>query len=132
LAARGELTVDFDLQGIWTTAGASAAVLIIGYVFGFLQSVLPVLPSTGVFRTWTLTIITAGIVLLAAITSGKTLEDPNAIGNLFSGFLVFLGLQRMAIASSDAGTTTAINTSNGKPLEVKPPDATVADPYAGG
>jgi hypothetical protein len=124
--------MEFDLQAIWTTAGASAAILIIGYIFGFLQSVVPFLPSTGVFRTWTLTLITAGIVLLAAMTSGKTLEDPNAIGNVFSGFLVFLGLQRMAIASSDAGTTTAINTSGGSPLEVKPPDATVVEPVSGG
>ena len=117
--------MEFNLQAVWTTAGASAAVLLIGYIFGFLQSVVPQLPTTGVFRTWVLTIITGGIVILAAITSGKTLDDPNAIGNLFSGFIVFLGLQRMAIASSDAGTTTAINTSNGQPLEVKPPDATV-------
>ena len=122
--------MEFDLQAIWTTAGASAAVLLIGYIFGFLQSVIPFLPSTGVFRTWTLTIITVGIVILAAVTSGHTLDEPNAIGNLFSGFIVFLGLQRMAIASSDAGTTTAMNTSNGKPLEVKPPDATTTDPVA--
>lgn len=119
--------MEFDLQAIWTTAGASAAVLLIGYIFGFLQSVVPWMPSTGVFRTWVLTAITAALVILAAVTSGKTLDDPNAIGNVFSGFLVFLGLQRMAIASSDAGTTTAINTSNGKPLEVTPPDATVTE-----
>lgn len=119
--------MEFDLQAIWTTAGASAATLVIGYIFGFLQSVVPWLPSTGVFRTWVLTGITAGLVILAAVTSGKTLQDPNAIGNVFTGFLVFLGLQRMAIASSDAGTTTAINTSNGKPLEVAPPDATVTE-----
>ena len=123
--------MEFDLQAISTTAGASAAVLIVGYIFGFLQSVVPFMPSTGVFRTWVLTAITAGMVLLAALTSGKSLDDPNAIANVFSGFLVFLGLQRMAIASSDAGTTTAINTSNGKPLEVKPPDATVAEPVDG-
>ena len=123
--------MEFDLQAIWTTAGASAAVLIIGYIFGFLQSVVPWMPSTGVFRTWVLTAITGAMVILAALTSGKTLDDPNAIGNVFSGFLVFLGLQRMAIASSDVGTTTAINTSNGKPLEVKPPDATVTDGVQG-
>jgi len=120
--------MEFDLQALWTTAGASTAILIIGYIFGFLQSVVPFLPTTGVFRTWVLTLITAGLVVLAAVTSGKTLDDPNAIANVVSGFLVFLGLQRMAIASSDAGTTTAINTSNGQPLEVKPPDATVAGP----
>lgn len=120
--------MEFDLQAIWTTAGASAAVLIIGYVFGFLQSVVPFLPSTGVFRTWTLTLITAAIVILAALTSGHTLEEPDAITNVVSGFLVFLGLQRMAIASSDAGVTTAINTAGGTPLEVKPPDATTTDP----
>ena len=123
--------MEFDLQAIWTTAGASAAVLIIGYIFGFLQSVVPWMPSTGVFRTWVLTAITGAMVILAALTSGKTLDDPNAIGNVFTGFLVFLGLQRMAIASSDAGTTTAINTSNGKPLEVNPPDATVTDGVQG-
>ena len=120
--------MEFDLQAIWTTAGASAGVLIIGYVFGFFQSVAPFVPSTGVFRTWTLTIITAGIVLLAALTSGKTLDDPNAIGNLFSGFLVFLGLQRMATSMADLGTTTAITAANGSALEVKPPDATSTDP----
>ena len=123
--------MEFDLQAVWTTAGASIAVLTIGYIFGFLQSVVPGIPSTGVFRTWVLTAITAGIVLLAALTSGKTLDDPDAITNVFSGFLVFLGLQRMAIASSDAGTTTAMNTSNGKPLEVAPPDATTTDPVPG-
>ena len=123
--------MDFDLQGIWTTAGASAAVLLIGYIFGFLQSVVPFIPTTGVFRTWTLTLITAALVIAAGIATGKTLDDPNAIGNVFTGFLVFLGLQRMAIASSDAGTTTAINTSGGSALEVAPPDATVTHPTGG-
>lgn len=121
--------MDFDLQAIWTTAGASAAVLVVGYIWGFVQSVAPngLIPSTGTVRNIVLTAITAGLVVLAGVTSGKTLDDPNAIGNVFSGFLVFIGLQRMAIAASDAGTVTAVNTAGGKPLEVKPPDATVTE-----
>lgn len=119
--------MEFDLQAIWTTAGASAAVLLIGYIWGFLQSVAPngVIPSTGTVRNVVLTGITAALVILAGVNSGKTLEDPNVVGNLFSGFLVFIGLQRMAIAAADAGTVTAVATSGGKPLEVKPPDVSV-------
>ena len=123
--------MEFDLQAIWTTAGASAGVLIIGYVFGFLQSVVPFLPSTGVARNWVLSILTAAMVILAGVTSGKTLEDPNVIGNLFGGFLVFVGLYRMALSASDAGVTTAVKTAGGTPNQVSPPDATTTRPVAG-
>jgi hypothetical protein len=116
---------EFDLQAIWTTAGASIAVLAIGYIFGFLQSIAPFMPSTGTVRNWVLAVITGAMVILAGLTSGKTLDDPAAIGNVFSGFLVFVGLYRMALSASDAGVTTAVSTAGGEPLEVKPPDATV-------
>lgn len=123
--------MDFDLQAIWTTAGASAGVLVIGYLFGFLQSVVPFIPSTGTTRNWVLVILTGGLVGLAAVTSGKTLNDPDVVANVFSGILVFVGLYRMALSASDAGTTTAVSTAGGAPVEVKPPDATVTSPPNG-
>jgi len=123
--------VEFDLQAIWTTAGAATAVLIVGYVFGFLQSVAPFIPSTGNWRNIILSVICGGLVLAAAIGTGKTLEDPDAIQNIVGGAIVFLGLQRMAVAASDIGTQNAVSTAGGAPLEVKPPDATVASPNPG-
>lgn len=113
--------MEFDLQAVWTTAGASAAILIVGYVWGFLQSIVPWIPTTGTVRNVVLTATCAGLVILAGIDSGKTLEDPDVITNLFTGFVVFLGLQRMAIASADAGVITAVKTAGGSVLEVKPP-----------
>ena len=120
--------MEFDLQAVWTTAGASTAVLLIGYIWGFVQSVWPAIPTTGAVRNWVLTVITALIVGAAALTSGKTLDDPNAVGNLVSGLIVFVGLQRMAIAAATAGNLTAQATSGGQPLEVDPPDAAVSVP----
>lgn len=120
--------MEFNLQAVWTTTGAATAVLIIGYVFGFLQSIAPFIPSTGTIRNIVLTIITAAIILAAALDSGKTLEDPDALQNVVGGIIAFLGLQRMAIAASDAGTLSAVTTAGGKPNEVKPPDVTVPGP----
>lgn len=119
--------MEFDPQAIWTTAGASAAVLVIGAIWGFLQSVVPGIPTTGTLRNIVLTAIAAALVAIAALQSGKTLEDPNAIGNVLSGFLVFVGLQRMAIAAADAGTMFGVRTAGGEPIEVKPPDTTVPE-----
>lgn len=105
--------MEFDLQTIWTGAGLSAAAVIVGYVLGFLQSVAPWLPSSGVFRNWTIAIVSAFLVVLAGITSGRTLEDPNVVGNLFGGFLVFLGLYNAAKNAHGAGEATAVRTAGG-------------------
>jgi hypothetical protein len=113
--------MEFTLQSIWTTTGAAAAVLVIGYVFGFLQSVAPFIPSTGTLRNVVLTAITGALVVLAALDSGKTVDDPDFIANVIGGIIVFLGLQRMAIAASDAGTVSAVKSAGGEVLEVKPP-----------
>ena len=122
---------EFDLQAVWTTAGASAAILVIGYVWGFLQSIVPFIPTTGNLRNVVLTALCAALVLVAALDSGKTLDDPDALTNVFGGFLVFLGLQRMSIASADAGTFTAVKTAGGEKIEVSPPDTTVPTPPGG-
>lgn len=117
--------MEFDLQAIWTTAGAATTILIIGYIWGFLQSIVPFIPTTGTVRNIVLTSITAGLVVLAGVASGKTLEDPAVVTNVLSGFIVFLGLQRMAIASADAGNLTAQRTAGGEALETMPPAASV-------
>lgn len=105
--------MNFDLQSIWTAAGAAAGAVIIGYLLGFLQSVAPFLPSTGVFRNWMLAALSGGIVLLAALTSGHTLSEPNAVANVFGGLLVFIGLYNASKNAHGAGEATAVKTAGG-------------------
>lgn len=99
----------FDLNSIWTSAGGGAAAVIVGLIFGFLQSVIPGIPSTGTVRNWVLAILSAGLVVLAAFASGAT---PDA-GNVFAAFLTFLGVYLAATAASVGGTAVAVRTAGG-------------------
>lgn len=98
----------FDLQDVWTGAGLAAAALIVGVVFGFLQSILPQLPASGVFRNYVLAAISAGLVILAAVTSGA---QPDA-GNVFAAFLVFVGLYNASKNAHGGGEAAALRVSD--------------------
>lgn len=113
--------MDFNLQDIWTAAGASAAALVIGYIFGFVQSAAPFLTNSGTLRNYVLIVISAGLVLLAGATSGHTLSDPNAVANVFGGFLVFLGLYNAAKNAHGAGEATALKTVDSATAISSPP-----------
>lgn len=109
--------VAFNLQDIWTAAGMSAAAVIIGYILGFVQSVLPYeILSSGKVRNWALAFIAAVLVILAGWTSGHTLSEPDAVSNLFGGFLVFIGLYNAAKNAHGAGEATAVKTAGGSEI----------------
>jgi hypothetical protein len=96
----------FDLQSIWTGAGLAAAAVVIGLIFGFVQSAVPIIPSSGTLRDWVLIVICAGLVALAAVTSGAK-PDPS---NVFAAILVFIGLYNASKNAHGAGEATAEKT----------------------
>lgn len=108
--------MDFDLQSIWTASGAAAAAVVVGFLFGFIQSAVPGITNSAVVRNWALIAISGAIVLLAAATSGKTLEDPNVVGNVFGGVLVFIGIYNAAKNAHGAGEATAVRSANGSEI----------------
>lgn len=103
----------FDLQSIWTAAGAAAAAVVVGLIFGFLQSVIPGIPSTGTVRNWVLAILSAGLVILAALASGA---KPEA-GNVFAAFLTFLGVYLAATTAAAGGTAVGVRSAGGTPTK---------------
>lgn len=120
--------MDFDLQTIWTASGAAAAAVVVGFLFGFLQSAIPAVTASGAFRNWALIGLSAGIVLLAAATSGKTLDDPNVVGNVFGGLLVFIGIYNAAKNAHGAGEATALRTvDSASPISTAVPDPDLAE-----
>lgn len=112
--------VEFDLQSIWHAGGMSAAALTVGYIFGFVQSAVPRITNSGVFRNYVLMAVSAAIVILAGITSGKTLDDPFVINNLLGGTLVFIGIYNLAKNAHGAGEATAQKTSHGAEISSPP------------
>ena len=103
----------FDLQSIWTAAGMSAAAVIVGLIFGFIQSAVPAFTNSGTFRNWALIVISGALVVLAGLTSGRTLEDPQVATNLFGGLLVWIGLYNAAKNAHGAGEAVAQRTAGG-------------------
>ena len=108
--------MSFDLQTIWTATGLSAAAVVVGLVFGFIQSAVPGITNSGTFRNWALIVISAVLVGLAGITSGKTLSDPDAIPNILGGILVFIGLYNASKNAHGAGEAAAVSTANGSEI----------------
>jgi hypothetical protein len=106
----------FDPQSIWTAAGAAGAALVVGYLFGFLQSIAPFLPSTGTVKNWVLAVISAGVVALAAVTSGAS-PDPV---NVFAAGLVFVGIYQAASKTHEQGVASALKMVSGLASEIKP------------
>lgn len=102
--------MDFDISTIWTATGMAAAALVVGYVFGFVQSVLPFLPTSGVFRNWVIAVIAAGLVAIAALDTGKSLDSPTLIADVLGGLLVFIGIYNAAKNAHGAGEATALRT----------------------
>jgi hypothetical protein len=106
--------VTFDLNSVWSAEGAAAAALLIGYVLGVVQSLVPAIPSTGVARNWIIGVLAVGLVALAASQSGQT----PAVGNVFGAALIALGIYSAATAAHIAGTASATSVStSAKPLE---------------
>ena len=114
--------MDFDLQSIWTATGMAAAAVIVGYLFGFAQSAVPAISSSATLRNYALMIFSAVLVLLAGLTSGKTLDDPDAVTNIFGGVIVFIGIYNAAKNAHGAGEATAVKTANGSEIGGGPSD----------
>lgn len=114
--------MNFDLQSIWTAAGAAAAAVIVGYLFGFVQSAVPSFTNSATVRNWALIVFSAGLVLLAGLTSGKTLSDADVVANLFGGLLVFIGIYNAAKNAHGAGEATAVKQAGGSEIGGGPSD----------
>ena len=111
--------MEFDLQSIWTAAGAAAAAVVVGYLFGFLQSAIPGITSSGTVRNYALIVLSAGLVALAAVTSGAQPE----VGNVFSAVLVAIGIYNAAKNAHGAGEATALRTvDSATPISTAVPD----------
>jgi len=108
--------MSFDPQSIWTAAGAAGAALVVGYLFGFLQSVAPFLPSTGTVKNWVLAALSAGVVALAAVTSGAA-PDPT---NVFAALLVCVGIYQAASKTHEQGVATALRMASSLASPMKP------------
>lgn len=123
----------FDLQELWTATGLSAAAVVVGLVFGFLQSAIPAIPASGQLRNYVLIVLSAALVILAGITSGKTLNDADVIPNLLGGVLVFIGLYNASKNAHGGGEAVALRTvDSATPIATAVPDpvqpAVVTDP----
>lgn len=120
--------MEFDITTIWTATGMAAAALVVGYVFGFLQSVVPFLPTSGVFRNWVIAAISAALVVLAALGTGKTLDNPNLVTDALGGVLVFIGIYNAAKNAHGAGEATALRTvTNATAITTAVPDPAAVD-----
>lgn len=104
--------MEFDLQSIWSAEGLAAAAIVVGLIFGFLQSALPFVTNSGTFRNWALIAISALLVGAAALASGAT---PN-VENVLGGILVFIGLYNAAKNLHGAGEAAAKSTANGSEI----------------
>lgn len=98
----------FDLQTIWTAGGQDAFALVVGVLLGFAQSLIPAIPATGVLRNWSVAIVAGALVGMAAITSGHTISEPNAAGNVLNGLLVFIGTYTIVLGGHTAAVKTAV------------------------
>ena len=115
--------MEFNLQDIWTSEGLAAAALVIGLIFGFIQSAVPQITSSGTLRNWALMALSALIVGLAALDSGA---QPS-IENVIAGVLVFIGLYNATVNLHRAGAATAQKTVNGGEIT---PAKTILNPNA--
>jgi hypothetical protein len=104
--------VDFDLQSIWTAEGLAAAAIVVGLIFGFVQSAVPAITNSGTFRNYALIALSALLVGAAAVASGA---QPS-IENVFGGVLVFIGLYNAAKNLHGAGESAAKATVNGSTI----------------
>lgn len=101
--------MEFDLQDIWSAEGLAAAALVVGLLFGFIQSAVPQITNSGTVRNWTLIVLSAVIVGAAAYASGATPNVQNVIG----GVLVFIGLYNATKNLHGAGEAAAKSVANG-------------------
>lgn len=113
--------MQFDLQSIWSAEGLAAAALIVGLIFGFVQSAVPAITNSGDIRNYVLMALSALIVGAAAVASGAVPTIENVIG----GVLVFIGLYNASKNLHGVGEATAKATVNGA-------DITTAKPLIGG
>ena len=113
--------MEFNLQDIWSSEGLAAAALVIGLVFGFIQSAVPAISASGTFRNYALMALSALIVGLAALDSGA---QPS-IENVIAGVLVFIGLYNATVNLHRAGAATAQKTVDGDKIT---PSKTIFNP----
>ena len=99
----------FDLQSIWSAEGLATAAIVVGLLFGFIQSAVPQITNSGTFRNWALIVLSGLIVGAAAVASGA---QPS-IENVIAGVLVFIGLYNAAKNLHGAGEAAAQNTVGG-------------------
>ncbi len=113
----------FDPQIIWTGAGLSAGAVVVGLILGFLQSALPFISASGDLRNYVLIALSAAVVLLAGLTSGHTLSEPDAATNILGGILVFIGLYNASKNAHGAGEAVALRTVDAAtPITTAVPD----------
>ena len=104
--------MEFDLQNIWNSEGLAAAALVVGLIFGFIQSAVPAITNSGTLRNWALMALSALVVGLAALDSGAT----PTIENVVAGVLVFIGLYNATVNLHQAGAATAQKTVGGSQI----------------